>query len=158
MEKGFLWNTRATIKNQTEDLSSSAFNSHQKLGLLTSVETARIVSIADGASTDSLPSHQLRVSLCPEAQRLCFLLFLFSLKNIFSSTAERSFCHMNVKFISLISKILVSVVPCSDHETATMAEVWLKFSWQWVDKVTSYLNGVTNSGWRINCGLSFNSS
>lgn len=84
--KRFLWNTRAVIKNHTTDLSSSAFYSHQKLGLLTAVETAGIVSTADGALTDSLPSQQLRVSLYPEAQSVCFLLlFFFSLKKKYFS-------------------------------------------------------------------------
>lgn len=64
---------------------------------------------------------------------------------IFSSTAERCPCHVNIKFISLISRILVSVVPCSDYETAIIVEIWLKFSWQGVDKMTSYLNTATNS-------------
>jgi len=66
---------KGAMKEQTMNLSSSAFYFHQKLGLLTLMEVARIVSTADCALTDSLPNHQLRVSLCHEAQRVLSFTF-----------------------------------------------------------------------------------
>lgn len=76
----------AAMKGQTMDLSSSVFYSHQKLGLLILVEAARIVSIADCALNNSLPSHQLKVSLCPKAQKLVPFTFFFFFKILSSAT------------------------------------------------------------------------
>lgn len=111
------------MKDHTMELSSSAFYSHQKLGLLTSVEGARIVSIADCALTVSLPKHQLKVSLCPETQRLKPSTFFFKKKCFLVQGKYLIATCMSNSFLST-SKLLVSVTPCSNHEISTIAEIW----------------------------------
>lgn len=72
------------MKDQILDASNSAFYSQYRLGLLISDEVTRIVPIADYILTSliekfffSFNPHQMRLSRCPEVQRLMPHTFLF---------------------------------------------------------------------------------